>query len=38
MEMAEHKPTTSMAMKKAEFVGLKAAPIAKLDSKGSYKS
>jgi hypothetical protein len=38
LEMAEHRPMTSMAIKKAEFVRLKAAPIAKLDSKGIYKS
>jgi hypothetical protein len=29
---------TSMAIKKAEFVRLKAAPIAKLDSNRNYKS
>jgi hypothetical protein len=38
MEMVEHRPMTSMAIKKAEFVRLKAAPIAKLDSKRNYKS
>jgi len=38
LEMVEHRPMTSMAIKKAEFVRLKAAPIAKLDSNRSYKS
>jgi hypothetical protein len=38
MEMPEHSPMRSMAINKAEFVRLKAAPIAKIASQGIVKS